>query len=45
MIKHFSEDTDLSDYGIYVNAEGDLIEEAEQQLRDSIDFDFDIDYE
>jgi hypothetical protein len=45
MIKTFSEDGDMSDYGIFVNADGDDIEEAEEQLRDSIDFDIDFDYE
>jgi hypothetical protein len=45
MVKNFSEDGDMADYGIFVNADGDDIEEAEEQLRNSIDFDFDIDYE
>jgi len=35
----------MSDYGIFVNADGDDIEEAEEQLRDSIDFDIDFDFE
>jgi len=32
-----SEEIDLSEYGIYVNADGDDIEEEEQQLRSHVD--------
>ena len=33
-----SEDTDLSDYGIFVNADGDLVEKGEQDLRHHSDY-------
>ena len=38
MVKTMEENTsDLSDYGIFVNADGDLVEEGEQQLQESYD--------
>lgn len=38
MVNSIAEDTDLSEYGIFVNADGDYIEEEEEQLRESPDF-------
>jgi len=35
VISAIADDVDLSDYGIFVNADGDLVEEGEQQLRES----------
>lgn len=38
------EDVDMSDYGIFVNADGDLVEQGEQELRESF-YDEEIDEE
>ena len=47
MMKAISDDADLSDYNIFVNADGDMVEEGEQLLLESTDFygyDFDEDH-